>query len=335
VKPRRRAAFTSRQGLAGLGCGLLLALVILIAPGAAAWARLATAAAVLAACHLAGALLALRRRALEDVSVILGLREELRLSQDHIMAVETFRSLGAYLEIAAHQIREPLQALVQEARVLAADGALPAEAGARAAKLLAQGEALQASLKHLAAFALDKPGRSPFNVNTLLHEAVLLLRHRTQEKNVRIEERYAVIPPVMGSAARVQQALLNVVINAVEAMPFDGGTITLETAHENDRVIARVRDTGIGIRPHELPHVFEPFFTTKPEKKGVGLGLWAARQALDLIGADIVVNGAPFQGTEVTISFPQAAPLRPGREGTAHPPELPVNTASENHRRIA
>ena len=134
---------------------------------------------------------------------------------------------------------------------------------------------------------------------------------------------------------RVHQALFNIIVNAVEAMPFGGGTIVVETAHENDRVIARVRDSGIGIRPEHLSRIFEPFFTTKPEKRGVGLGLWAARQMLDIVGADVTVNSTPLQGTEVTLNFPQAAPLRPGREGELHPPELPTNTADDRGRRIA
>ena len=335
MKPRRRPLFASRPGMIGLGGGLLAASAAALVPAAQAWAGPAAAVALAAAGWIAGALVASRRHAREDLTAILALGEELRLCQDHIMGGETFRSLGAYLEIAAHQMREPLRTVLSGIEALAADGALPEEARGRAEALRAQGEALRASLQHLAGYALNKPGRAPFSVNTLLREAVLLLRHRAQEKNITIEERFAVIPPVMGSAARVYLALLNIVINAIEAMPYDGGRITVETAHENDRVIARVRDTGIGIRPHELPHIFEPFFTTKPERQAVGLGLWSARQSLDIIGADLRVQSAPLQGTEVTVSFPQAAPLSPGREGTTTPPELPVNTAFAEGRRIA
>ena len=194
---------------------------------------------------------------------------------------------------------------------------------------------LNETLRHLAGYALSKPGRAPFSVNVLLHEAILLCRRRAAEKQIAFEERYGVLPPVMGSATRVHQAIFNIIVNAVEAMPFGGGTIVVETIHENDRVIARVRDGGIGIRPEHLSHIFEPFFTTKREKKGVGLGLWAARQMLDIVGADIAVKSTPLQGTEVALSFPQAAPLRPGREGESHPPELPRNTADVGDRRIA
>jgi signal transduction histidine kinase len=327
--------FASRPAIAGLGTGVAAALAASLLPGGPGWTRAVLAAALPAAGWLAGALVAMRRHAREDLAVLLSLREELRLCQDHIMAGETFRSLGAYLEIAAHQIREPLNALLTGLEGLAADGVPPDGGRDQVRALRARGETLRAALRHLASYALNKPGRAPFSVNTLLREAILLLRYRAQEKGIRIEERYALIPPVMGSAARVHLALLNIVINAIEAMPYDGGRITVETAHENDRVVARVRDTGIGIRPHELPHIFEPFFTTKPERQGVGLGLWAARQSLDIIGADIVVKSTPLQGTEVTVSFPAAAPLRPGREGAATPPELPVNTAFEDGRHIA
>src|SRR5258706_6186966 len=133
----------------------------------------------------------------------------------------------------------------------------------------------------------------------------------------------------MGPATRIHQEIVNFIVNAVGAMPFGGGTIVVTTSHENERVVARVRDTGIGIRPEHLPRIFEPFFTTKPEKKSAGLGLWAARQMLDIIGADMAVTSTPFKGTEVTLVFRQAAPIRAGREGTTHPPELPRNTADD------
>ena len=293
------------------------------------------AAGIAIACYLVGVVLAYRDQEGADLEYILRLREELRLSQDHIMETASFESLGAYLEIAAHQIREPLQAVQAGVDSLATEASLAGQARAALEGLRQKVGTLQGSLRHLAAYTLTRPGRAPFSVNHLLRDAIRLCRHRAEEKKIVFAERYAVIPPVFGPAGRVEQALLSVVINAIEAMPFGGGTILVETAHENDRVAARVRDGGIGIKPECLPHIFEPFFTTKPEKSGVGLGLWAARQTFDLIGADVSVRSAPFQGTEVTILFPQAAPLRPGREGTNHPPELQRNTAGESDRRIA
>jgi signal transduction histidine kinase len=335
MKRKQPQLWFSKQTLFGASVGALAGTAAWLASASPEALRSALAFLLLLGGGLAGLLLAYRRRDKETLAVLLDLREELRFSQDHIMESETFRSLGAYLEIAGHQTKEPLQALVSGVRALAADASLPDGARQAAATLGAQAEALQGTLRHVVSYAMTKPGRAPFSVNTLLREAILLCRHRAGEKKIRIEERYAVIPPVMGSAGRVHQAILNVIVNAVEAMPFGGGTIAVETTHEDDRVVARVRDSGIGIRPEQLPHIFEPFFTTKPEKRAVGLGLWAARKNLDLIGADISVKSAPFQGTEVTLTFPQAAPIRAGREGTTHPPEIPRNTADEIDREIA
>jgi two-component system NtrC family sensor kinase len=333
---KRRSTWVSDVALYGATSGMAIAFAVRLLP--ATWSVVRQPLVLIAlpaAAYGIGVLIAHRRRAIADARALLEVQEELRFSQDHIMTNETYRSLSAYLEIAAHQMKEPLRALSTGLDALAAETGLTEEAQKRVGALKTHMENLNGTLRHLAGYSLTRPGRAPFSVNILLRESILLCRRRAAEKKILFEERYAVVPPVMGSAMRVQQALFNVIVNAVEAMPFGGGTIVVETAHENDRVVARVRDQGIGIRPDHLPRIFEPFFTTKPEKNGVGLGLWAARQMLDIIGADITVKSAPLQGTEVGISFPQAAPLRPGREGTAHPPELGKNTADDRDRRIA
>jgi two-component system NtrC family sensor kinase len=334
---RRRTPWLSGAALFGAGAGGLLAAAVWFLP--ASWPadpRRVASPAILILSYAFGVLVMYRRRENADTRAFLELREELRFSQDHIMANETHRSLSAYLEIAAHQMKEPLRALVSGIDALVAEQrGLPETVARQVSALKTHMDSLGATLRHLSGYALTRPGRAPFSVNVLLRESILLCRGRAAEKKIVFEERYGVVPPVMGSAMRVHQALFNIIVNAVEAMPFGGGTIEVTTSHENDRVIARVRDSGIGIRPDHLPRVFEPFFTSKPEKNGVGLGLWAARQMLDIIGADIVIESAPLKGTEVRITFPQAAPLRPGREGTAHPPELERNTADDQNRQIA
>ncbi len=327
---KRRSPWTSGPAAIGAAAGAALAIVCGLLPGSwdsALRAAIGPAAALLA--YALGVLAASRRKEADDMRTLLDLREELRLGQDHIMAGETYRSLGAYLEIASHQMKEPLQSTLSAATALASRSDLPDDLRLQVDAVKAGADGLAGTLRHLAGYSLAKPGRAPFSVNVLLREAILLCRRRAAEKNIVFEERYGDVPPVMGPALRIHQALLNIIVNAVEAMPFGGGTIVVTTAHENERVVARVSDSGIGIRPEHLPRIFEPFFTTKPEKKSAGLGLWAARQMLDIIGADITVDSAPFKGTEVTLVFRQAAPIRAGREGTAHPPELPRNTADD------
>jgi signal transduction histidine kinase len=329
------SAWICRAGIIGTLSGAVLGAGYLFLDPRGFTLRSLVAASIAVAGLGVGALVDCRRREALKSQQVLGLKEELRASQDHIMEIATFRSLGTYLEIAAHRMKKPLREVVDAVQALASDAGVSDALRSRLDGLRDGTLDLQSTLHHLAEYSMTRPGRAPFSVNILLQQALTLCRYRAGEKHVRVEEHYAVIPPVFGPAERIEQALLNVLINAIEAMPFEGGTVRVETLHEGDRVIARVRDSGIGVKPEHLGKIFDPFFTTKPEKNGVGLGLWATRQTLDIIGADINVTSAPFEGTEVSLSFQQAAPLRPGREGTAHPPELSRNTAEETGRRIA
>jgi signal transduction histidine kinase len=331
----RGSTWRLRAGLIGTLLGVVLGAGYLFLDPRGLVVRLLVGVSIAVAGFGLGALVAGRRREALKSERILALQEELRASQDHIMESATFRSLGTYLEIVAHRMKRPLREVVDAVQALSSDAADSDVLSSKVEGLRDGTRDLQDTLHHLAEYSLTRPGRAPFSVNILLQHAIALCRYRASEKRIRIEEHYAVIPPVFGPAERIEGAILNVLINAIEAMPFEGGTMIVETLHERDRVVARVRDTGLGVKPEHLGKIFDPFFTTKPEKNGVGLGLWATRQALDIIGADVSITSAPFKGTEVSLSFEQAAPLRPGREGTTHPPELPRNTADETGRQIA
>jgi CheY-like chemotaxis protein len=95
-------------------------------------------------------------------------------------------------------------------------------------------------------------------------------------------------------------------VNAVEAMPFTGGTVSVATSHEGDRVVARVRDSGIGIRPEHLGRVFEPFFTTKPEGRGTGLGLSMVYGFVKQTGGHINLYSEVGHGTTIKIYLPRS-----------------------------
>jgi two-component system NtrC family sensor kinase len=330
-----RSGWLSRQAFIGLVAGIGVAAAWLLFTPAAAVHRLLAAAAPVVAGYTVGVAIASGRRHAANRRYILRLREELRLCQDHIMETATFRSLGLYLDGAAATLRGGLDGLEEGARALSEAPSLPADSRQAAERLRERVVEARSALGPLAGYAIAEPARAPFGLNDLVRESIDLCRHRAEEKKIRFDERYAVVPPVFGPGARTQQALLNVVINAIEAMPFAGGTISAETFVEGDRVIARFRDQGIGIRPEHLSRVFDPFFSTKPDRKGCGLGLWSARETLRLIGGDLTLNSAPHQGTEVRFNFPQAAPLRGGRAGEAHAPEVDRNTADEGDRRIA
>ncbi|HYV17704.1 MAG TPA: HAMP domain-containing sensor histidine kinase [Verrucomicrobiae bacterium] len=331
---RSSLPWMARASWTGGAFGVASAAVLIALIGLTGLPATVAALMIIAVGYLGGVLVAARTRLREAVRYILRLRSELRLTQDYLMEQGSSRSLGVWLEAAGATFKGPLTTLQSEARSLAADTTLPENVRAAAKAIVERANAFAEAMKPITTYSLATPSRAPFNLNIVLREAIDLCRHRAEEKKIAFKEFYGDLPPVFGPGTRTQTALLNVVVNAVESMPFGGGTIEIKTWHEGSKVIARISDVGIGIRPEHLAKVFDPFFTTKPDKGGAGLGLWETRDTLDRLGATIDIESTPHKGTAVIMSFPQAAPLSTGREGTIHPQEVPRNTA-DDRRAIA
>ncbi|MDA0160549.1 PAS domain S-box protein [Solirubrobacter ginsenosidimutans] len=111
------------------------------------------------------------------------------------------------------------------------------------------------------------------------------------------------LPEVFADAAQIEQVLINLAVNARDAMP-EGGRLLIETAASDGFVCLRVTDTGIGIEPEALPHVFEPFYTTKPVGEGTGLGLASVHGAITQSGGHVRVESEPGIGTTFEVYLP-------------------------------
>jgi signal transduction histidine kinase len=121
------------------------------------------------------------------------------------------------------------------------------------------------------------------------------------------------LPEAGGNAENLKQSLINIVKNALEAMP-DGGTLTLSLKRNQDYVQIDVSDTGVGIPEDKIPQVFKPFFTTK--QSGAGLGLAMARKVVEEMQGSITLESVRGRGTCVSIMLPVAVSLR----GMPHAP---------------
>jgi signal transduction histidine kinase len=155
-------------------------------------------------------------------------------------------------------------------------------------------------------FTQTVPETSPqsFDLAGSLSDLGALLAPQARRQSVELLVRVQDAPlPVRGYPDRMRQALLNVAVNALEAMPR-GGRLTLEARRDGTQARIAIRDTGPGIPPAALPRVYDSEFTTKDG--GSGIGLHVARAAVELHGGEIGVLSEPGRGTDVLVVLPLA-----------------------------
>ena len=141
----------------------------------------------------------------------------------------------------------------------------------------------------------------PLNINKVIDETLTLLEYRLN--NVTMHKRLSEVPAVTGDASRLRQVLINIISNAVEAMP-DGGDIFVSSSHDDSHVKVEVTDTGIGISEGHISKVFDPFFTTKDVGSGTGLGLSICYGIINQHNGTVEISSDEGKGTKVTIKLP-------------------------------
>ena len=144
------------------------------------------------------------------------------------------------------------------------------------------------------------------DIHEILEKTLTILRHRAGLDEIEIHTDYAAELPFLScDFKRLQQAFVNILWNAIEAMP-EGGTLTVTSNfdRENDRIEIHVSDTGLGIPEDEVEKIFEPFFTSKADGKGVGLGLSVAYGIIRQHQGEIQINSKVGEGTRFTIQLP-------------------------------
>ena len=150
--------------------------------------------------------------------------------------------------------------------------------------------------------------RRRVDINDIIRSVILLCRHRMELQNIAIDKKLdPQLPEITGDYNQIQQCIMNVIFNAMEAMP-DGGKLTLRTSLEKKRRMAQIKivDTGCGIPEENLSIIFEPFFSTKEEGKGVGLGLSVVYGIIREHQGTIFVESEVGSGSTFIIRFPTA-----------------------------
>ncbi|MCJ7600584.1 MAG: ATP-binding protein [Desulfobulbaceae bacterium] len=232
---------------------------------------------------------------------------EIKWTQNKLIQAEKLASLGRLTADIAHEIRNPLSALGGFGRRLLKS--VTEEKQKKYAEIIvSEADRLEQVLRDVLTFSREE--RFHFNkvsVNGIVEKSVNLFRENCQEQSINVEVLYETDLLVLIDKDQVEQAVNNLISNAIDAMP-DGGTLTVTTKKEqaNDitYVAVHISDTGKGIPEEKLPLVFEPFFTTKKIGPGTGLGLSITRKIVEEHGGFIQAKNRTEKGVTVSMYFP-------------------------------
>src|SRR6266850_4524376 len=232
-----------------------------------------------------------------------------------VARAEKLAAVGRLAAGVVHEINNPLATIAACAESLEKrieEGAFansPEEADLREYLGLIRDEAFRCKniTNGLLDFSRLRAGqRVPVDVAEIIKAAARLVTHQQRGDNVQIDvEAAAGLPRVSGDVSQLQQAVVALATNAIDAMP-EGGTLTLRASCSGPRVLVQVIDTGIGIPPENMTRIFDPFFTTKDVGRGTGLGLAVCYGILSDHGGRLDVRSALGIGTTFTITLPIA-----------------------------
>jgi signal transduction histidine kinase len=220
---------------------------------------------------------------------------------------EHLATLGELAAGLAHEIRNPLAGIAGVVDVMQKE--LPAESASRAVLADVQHEIIhiQDILNDLLSYARPRPPTfHPANLNTTIEQAVTLAKQQVRTRPIEVLfTPNPAFPPVNHDPALLQQVLLNLLLNGIQAISGPGKVEVILT-HEAPQALIVVKDTGKGISAEALPKIFKPFFTTR--KEGTGLGLSLAKGIVESHGGTIEALSSPGLGTQFRIRIPVDRP---------------------------
>ena len=230
---------------------------------------------------------------------------------------EKMASIGRLAASIAHEINNPLTGVLTFAHVLRDNESMSEQDREDLGVIIRETSRVSEIVRGLLDFARERPSiQEPLDVNDVIQRTLRLIRNQKQVQQITIrEELDDDLPQITGDANQLQQVLLNLSLNACEAMP-GGGTLTISTSVQDGKVFVRLADTGCGVAEEHLDVIFEPFYSTKPVGKGTGLGLSVSYGIIQQHGGTLEVESEEGKGTTFTIGLPapDTAPPEHGHE---------------------
>ncbi len=248
--------------------------------------------------------------------------DNLKRLQAQIVQSEKLVSLGQLAAGAAHEINNPLAAILGFSDLLADDPTVPEKARMTASKIRDQARRTKTLVGNLLSFARQVPAeRTLLDINTVVNNAVQLRALDLRSGTTRIElQLESVLPGVRGDGNQLMQVFFNIISNALEAMEAaKGGVLTIKTIRDRSNVVILFSDSGPGLKdPHR---VFDPFYTTKPVGKGTGLGLSICFGIVQEHGGRVLAYNRQEGGAVFRVELPALLAVFPAKE-------LQLSTAS-------
>ena len=243
---------------------------------------------------------------------------ERRQAQDELLAAQAelahaarVATMGELTASIAHEVNQPLAAILSSAeaglRWLRRDVPNLAEVETAVSRVVAQGDRASEIVNRIRAFLKKKPTQQDvLQFAEIIEEAALLVERELSKDNVILTiNTEPELPLVRGDRVQLQQVLVNLMVNAGQAMSEQGGprAVTVRAGHaESGGLAVTVKDTGPGIAPQDIPHLFQPFFTTK--HGGMGMGLAICRTTVEAHGGQLSVVSSPGSGATFCLTLP-------------------------------
>jgi len=241
----------------------------------------------------------------KDLRERLKMERELQKIQQALLQSEKLAAMGRLTSQIAHELNNPIYGIMNTLELLKTE--IPPTSKRRRILDLSLSEAqrLAEMLRNMLSFSKpEEETRRPIRINELIEGILLVMDKQMRESNIKIETFFdEQIPEVMASTNQMRQVLLNMFKNAKEAMP-KGGTLTVQTRREDNKILIDIQDTGMGIPEGIRDKIFDAFFTTKQAVKGVGLGLSVCYGIIKDHGGEIKVESEEGKGSHFTIILP-------------------------------
>lgn len=241
-----------------------------------------------------------------DLGERLAMERKLSETRQQLLQSEKLAAMGRLTSQIAHELNNPLFGIMNTLELMKTEISPQNKRRKLLDMSISETMRLAEMLKKMLSFSKpDQEKKVNIDINTVLDEIILLYEKRFRENSVKFEYQFEEnIPLVNASKDQLRQVFLNMISNAMDAMP-DGGNLKIITEHRRDKVCINISDTGTGIKEEHIEKIFDSFFTTKTDSvKGVGLGLSVCYGFIKDHGGDIKVASRTGEGTLFTIYLP-------------------------------